>query len=73
MSVFVRARPCFWNGVFCGPKNGMTKTNKPPAKPEVLILFASFVGRHLSFSCGARESLRQCEMMSMIIVAKTNS
>ncbi len=27
----VRARPCFTRGVFRVPKNGMRKTNKPPA------------------------------------------
>ena len=40
MSVFVRARPCFWNGVFRGPKNGMTKTNKPPAMRVVEVASA---------------------------------
>ena len=29
--LFVRARPCFTRGVFRVPKNGMRKTNKPPA------------------------------------------
>ena len=38
--LFVRARPCFWNGVFRGPKNGMTKTNKPPAMRVVEIASA---------------------------------
>lgn len=27
----VRARHCFWSGVFRDPKNGMLETNKPPA------------------------------------------
>ena len=29
--LIVRARPCFTRGVFRVPKNGMRKTNKPPA------------------------------------------
>ena len=41
LAIFVvRARPCFWNGVFRGPKNGMTKTNKPPAMRVVEIASA---------------------------------
>lgn len=30
-AVFVRARPCFQDGVFRVPKNGMLETNKPLA------------------------------------------
>ena len=29
--MFVRAGPCFEDGVFRVPKNGILKTNKPPA------------------------------------------
>ena len=29
--IFVRARPCFQDGVFRVPKNGMLETNKPLA------------------------------------------
>ena len=39
-SFFVRARPCFGYGVFRVPKNGMPKTNKPPAMRVVGIASA---------------------------------
>ena len=31
LPIFVRARPCFQDGVFRVPKNGMLETNKPLA------------------------------------------
>ena len=40
MAIFVRARPCFGYGVFREPKNGMPKTNKPPAMRVVEIALA---------------------------------
>ena len=38
--LIVRARPCFWYGVFRVPKNVIPETNKPPAMRVVRVALA---------------------------------